>query len=325
MAGEAARDLAHRHRHRADRLVRAADASEHGALGERSTSAVLDALRDEGFTAFHDVRWPGGQRTNVDHVVVGPPGVFVIDTKSWSGPVEVRDNTVWCHGRRQDTMVAAAGDAALAVVGLLSPPAAGTVRSALCFVRDEPVAGRCYEVMLCSTATLREMLLSRPVVLTPEQVQLASAELDLGFRAAGVTTAVPPVPQPQSVVDPPVRPTVRRVATTSVIRRDAIGAGLLRLVVLLVLSLLLISQLPRLAGIAEFVHGGVAAALASSTPAPYERCAALRTDFPNGVGTAAAVEDLRRKRQRPDLEPLVYAVNVALDKDHDGLACERER
>lgn len=71
--------------------MRAAELYERGADGEAATAQALDALPKDQWTVFHDVRWPGRKLANVDHVVVGPGGVFVIDSKNWSGRVEVRD------------------------------------------------------------------------------------------------------------------------------------------------------------------------------------------------------------------------------------------
>ena len=48
------------------------------------TASILDSLPDE-FVVFHDFhpRSPSGERTpsNMDHIVVGPTGVFVVDTQ----------------------------------------------------------------------------------------------------------------------------------------------------------------------------------------------------------------------------------------------------
>ena len=84
---------------------------------------------------FHDVRWPGRPRANIDHIAVGPGGVFVIDSKNWAGSIAVRDGVLLQNGRRRESTVAGAGEAALAITGLLGNlPATGV----LCFVRDEP-------------------------------------------------------------------------------------------------------------------------------------------------------------------------------------------
>ena len=183
MAGESAQDLARRQRERAERLLRSAERYEQGAHGERATGAILDELRQHGWAVFHDVRWPGRPRANIDHVAVGPPGVFVIDSKNWSGRIDVADQTFRRDGRRQDKVVASAGDAALAVAALVGPEACASTRSVLCFVRDEPLFGWCHDVMVCSTGNLREILLSRPAVLTVDQVRTTGLGLHLGFQA----------------------------------------------------------------------------------------------------------------------------------------------
>ena len=58
---------------------------EAGAEGERRTAAVLAELATEGWQVLHDVHWPGRPFENIDHIVVGPAGVLVIDSKNWSG------------------------------------------------------------------------------------------------------------------------------------------------------------------------------------------------------------------------------------------------
>ena len=49
-----------------------------GMLGEMAVGNVLDGLRKEGFSVFHDIPADG---FNLDHVVIGRSGVFVIETK----------------------------------------------------------------------------------------------------------------------------------------------------------------------------------------------------------------------------------------------------
>lgn len=305
MAGESADQLARRQREKAARLMRSAELYERGAQGERAVGRILDELRAQGWVVFHDVRWPGRVRANLDHVVVGPAGVFVIDAKNWSGRIQVRDDTFWCHGRRQDRVVAAASDAALAVAGIVSAPAAASVHSALCFVRDEPVAGWCHDVMLCSTANLREMLLTRPPVLTMDQVKLAGLELDLGFQAAARAKVVhAPVSRAPR---PPRRPRARAA------RRSA---------VFVVAALVALTCLPYLPRAGEAVSRAIVDNMAPATS--YETCAALRRAYPRGVGTFAAVDGLGG-RPLPAIDDRTYRVNSALDTDGDGIACERGR
>jgi hypothetical protein len=49
-----------------------------GLLGERYVAERLNELREDGYYIIHDI--PCG-RMNIDHVLVGPAGVFTIETK----------------------------------------------------------------------------------------------------------------------------------------------------------------------------------------------------------------------------------------------------
>jgi hypothetical protein len=51
---------------------------------------------------FHDLAVPGSP-ANVDHLVLGPTGVFVIDSKQWSGSVQQgADGLAWHNHYRLD-------------------------------------------------------------------------------------------------------------------------------------------------------------------------------------------------------------------------------
>ena len=52
-----------------------------GEKGERRVSEVLRTLRDRNYVTFDDLLLEG---VNIDHVVVGPGGVFAIETKTYS-------------------------------------------------------------------------------------------------------------------------------------------------------------------------------------------------------------------------------------------------
>jgi len=53
--------------------------------GERHIGELLETLRAKGYVVFHDLI---GGNFNVDHVLVGPTGVFTIETKTISKPVK---------------------------------------------------------------------------------------------------------------------------------------------------------------------------------------------------------------------------------------------
>jgi hypothetical protein len=63
-----------------------------GAGGEVATAALLAGL-PRRFVVFHDRRLPGG-RGNIDHLVFGPSGVWVVDSKSRRARLRVRHGQV---------------------------------------------------------------------------------------------------------------------------------------------------------------------------------------------------------------------------------------
>jgi len=68
---------------------------QRGAHGERHTARLLDRLTRDGYVVFHDLAVPGSP-ANVDHLVIGPSGVFVIDSKQWTGSIhQGADGLVW--------------------------------------------------------------------------------------------------------------------------------------------------------------------------------------------------------------------------------------
>lgn len=59
-----------------------------GSEGEERVAEVMATVT--GVEVLHDRLVPGS-RANIDHIVVGPAGVFVVDAKKYTGAIEVRD------------------------------------------------------------------------------------------------------------------------------------------------------------------------------------------------------------------------------------------
>ena len=72
-----------------------------GADGEERVGALLEQLRPHGWHVEHDVR-VGSRGANLDHLVIGPPGVFVLNTKAVRGKVWVGGPNVMVDGYRTD-------------------------------------------------------------------------------------------------------------------------------------------------------------------------------------------------------------------------------
>ena len=62
-----------------------------GAWGEQATAKALRSLEKDGWVVLHDL--PAG-RGNVDHIVVGPGGVYLLDSKRLDGAVSVDEHGV---------------------------------------------------------------------------------------------------------------------------------------------------------------------------------------------------------------------------------------
>ena len=76
-----------------------------GIEGEKAVGQFLERLREQGYQVFHDLIGTG---FNVDHVLIGPAGVFTIETKTWSKPqrgdarLAYDGNTLTVAGREPD-------------------------------------------------------------------------------------------------------------------------------------------------------------------------------------------------------------------------------
>ena len=157
------------------------------------------------WVVVNDLRWPGRQRANIDHVVIGPGGAFVVDSKAWSGDITINED-IRQNGRRRD-LATAAQDAATAVHEQLLVDLAQVI-GVVCFVRDEAIAGAINEVLVCSTFNLVHMLQSRPEVLTEQQVARAADALR-GSPYVGLANAVTADPRAAAPVVPPAPPVGR--------------------------------------------------------------------------------------------------------------------
>ena len=65
-----------------------------GVEGEQMTAAEIEKLGPD-WHCEHDIEH---ERGNWDHVVVGPPGVFLLDSKALNNPARVEDDAL-CSGR----------------------------------------------------------------------------------------------------------------------------------------------------------------------------------------------------------------------------------
>ena len=72
-----------------------------GYDGERFVGELLNKLMLEDCYVFHD--FPADKKWNIDHIIVAPTGVFVVETKTLrkqDAPPDKRDNTIVYDGQR---------------------------------------------------------------------------------------------------------------------------------------------------------------------------------------------------------------------------------
>lgn len=89
------------------------------AEGERKTGRVLEDRKLGGYRVLHDRRIPGS-RANIDHVAIGPGGVFVIETKSYRGKLEIRGDEIFISGRNRTSVIEQTWREAVAVQTVLA-------------------------------------------------------------------------------------------------------------------------------------------------------------------------------------------------------------
>ena len=167
---------------KATALREAADSVRKGNEGEMLVGERLDVLDGAGWRVLHDRRKNATSPSNLDHVVVGPSGIFVIDSKNWSGGVLRPDERGMKLGsrRKDDALHAAKVDAEL--VQWIARRAVPDVHAVgvLAFVQDvgliEPRDHR--DVLLTQEQHLLPWLTGRPQVLSAEQVETLSGLLD---------------------------------------------------------------------------------------------------------------------------------------------------
>jgi hypothetical protein len=125
------------------------EAWQRGSIGETKLAKTLAKADRDDIIVLHDRKVPG-TRGNIDHLVLCPAGVFVVDSKRYEGQVRTKEmggllsgsDLRLMVGRRDCTRLAAAMEWQVAAVkgaldGNLTP-----VRPVLCFIDAEwPLLG----------------------------------------------------------------------------------------------------------------------------------------------------------------------------------------
>ncbi len=118
-----------------------------GSVGEERLARFFEKELPATAIVLHDRRIPGS-RANIDHIVVAPSGVWVVDAKLYTGKVECRtvgsiwnsQNRVYVGGRDRTKLVLAMARQVEATRAAVAADPLGSevaVKPAVCFVASE--------------------------------------------------------------------------------------------------------------------------------------------------------------------------------------------
>jgi hypothetical protein len=156
-----------------------------GAAGERRSARLLDPLERQGWAVLHDLAVPG-RRANIDHLVIGPGGVFVVDSKQYRGRLQLDGAGRLWHDRyplapalgavdfEADQAAQVLTDPDVVVVPIMAVHGAQVPRGKVVTQGVPVVAAR----------RLPSMLRALPAVLGPERVAVLADQARVRFHPA---------------------------------------------------------------------------------------------------------------------------------------------
>jgi hypothetical protein len=157
-----------------------------GASGERRTARMLSPLERHGWVVLHDLAVPGSQ-ANLDHLVIGPGGVFAIDSKQYRGRLQLDAVGKLWHGRyplapalravswEADQAARVLPDPGMAVVPIVAVHGAQVPWGKVVT----------HGVPVLPARRLPSMLCQLPAMLGPERIAWLADQARIRFHAAG--------------------------------------------------------------------------------------------------------------------------------------------
>jgi hypothetical protein len=156
-----------------------------GAAGERRTARLLDLLERRGWVVLHDLAVPGSP-ANIDHLVIGPGGVFVVDSKQYRGRLRLDSSGQLWHGRYPLAPALGAVDfEADQAAQVLTDPDVVVVPIVAVHGAQVPWGKVITNgVPVVAAGRLPSMLRALPAVLGPERVAVLADQARVRFHAA---------------------------------------------------------------------------------------------------------------------------------------------
>ncbi len=222
---EARRQLALAEEHARAAAEARATAARYGIaeVTEKATARALAPLTAIGHHLLADRQWPGSRRAQVDLVVVGPGGVFIVDTKAWRevsihgdrifrGQQDVTDDVM----NLADLAYVAEGD--LAEIGL----APGEVRPMVVLAGRSGIDQRVGSVRVMGEKDVLAHIASYGSRLTPVQVDAVLVRALALFPQVGA-----PAPVIATVQEPVVPLPREEPVQDALLSEDEVNAALL--------------------------------------------------------------------------------------------------
>ena len=156
-----------------------------GAVGERRTARLLGPLERHGWAILHDLALPGSP-ANIDHLMIGPGGVLVIDSKQYRGRLQLDASGRLWHGRYPlDQTVQAVSWEADQAAQVLPDPGMAVVPIVAVHGAKVPWGKAVVDgVPVVPARRLPSMLRALPAVLGPERVADLADQARVRFHAA---------------------------------------------------------------------------------------------------------------------------------------------
>jgi superfamily I DNA/RNA helicase len=179
-----------------------------GVDGEQRVVRVLVDMVDTGWTVLPDRRWPGTRAANIDVLLAGPGGVFVVDVKNWRDVQVADDGRLWRAQEPADYAIAnlLAQAGAVRAVLIEHGLAPAEVVPLLVLARQRNKRARLGDVHVLGELDLSLDLLRRGTRLTAVQVEQVVAALESACPPAART-------RPERPSRPSITPTTGRPST----------------------------------------------------------------------------------------------------------------
>jgi hypothetical protein len=172
------------------------------AESESRLGKMLEPLAEQGYHVLADRKWPNSTKAQVDFVLVGPSGVYIVDAKSWAD-VRIDSDRIF-QGQddvtdRLDNVASLAEvtEEALAEVGV----APGEVRVVAVFTNRRGLRAQIHGVDVIGIDEAIKYLIGRGERLAPDQVAIALKSVEELFpiyalrdQAVELTMPAPVIP-----------------------------------------------------------------------------------------------------------------------------------